>query len=161
MSIRALLYSSSNRGAERVTLDRASTLRGEDDTPFDVQIEDISISGFRLRLPFAAMVDQEITIGVPGLGVRTANIVRTEGHIAGCIFVRPLDPSELAKALRFDPSVVTAPFGDRSGEEFVEAGGTGLSRRRKLAFLIVVTAGAWTLVGATVAIVNGLIALLN
>lgn len=142
-------------------LDRASTLRGEDDTPFDVQIEDISATGFRLRLPFAAMADQEITIGVPGLGVRTADIVRSEGHIAGCVFARPLDANELAVALRFDPSVVTAPFASHSVDQSSEADSTGLSRRRKLAFLIVVTAGAWALVGATVAIVNGLITLLN
>lgn len=164
MSIKAILYSS-NRGAERVTMDRASTLRDEDDRPFDVQIEDISLTGFRLRLPFAAMVDQDITIGVPGLGVRTATIVRSEGKIAGCVFERPLDPGELQKALRFDPSAVTAPFGDGgsllSTDTRSDPDSVGLSRRRKLAFLVVVTAGAWTLIGATIAIVKGVIALLS
>ncbi|MFC3699050.1 MAG: PilZ domain-containing protein [Pseudomonadota bacterium] len=153
MSVRATLYSD-NRGAQRMQLDRASTLRDGEDTPFDVQIEDISLTGFRMQLPFEILPDQATTIGVPGVGIRAVRIVRVEGTIAGCAFVQPLNRAELDTILRFDSSVVQENFkyqaapaniAEKDGSE-LSADTASLSPPQKLAIVAGAALTIWLLI---------------
>ena len=153
MSVRATLYSE-NRGAQRMQLDRASTLRDGEDTPFDVQIEDISLTGFRMQLPFEILPDQATTIGVPGVGIRAVRIVRVEGTIAGCAFVQPLNRAEPDTILRFDSSVVQENFkyqaapaniAEKDGSE-LSAETAGLSPPQKLAIVAGAALTIWLLI---------------
>lgn len=160
MSVRATLYSD-NRGAQRMQLDRASTLRDDDDTPFDVQIEDISLTGFRMQLPFEILPDQALTIGVPGVGIRPVRIVRVEGATAGCIFVQPLNPAELDTILRFDSSVVQENFNNKAGPaNIAEKDGSalseeavGLSPPQKLAIVAGAALTIWLLIVAAISLI--------
>lgn len=160
MSVRATLYSD-NRGAQRMQLDRASTLRDDDDTPFDVQIEDISLTGFRMQLPFEILPDQALTIGVPGVGIRPVRIVRVEGATAGCIFVQPLNPAELDTILRFDSSVVQENFNYKAGPaNIAEKDGSalseeavGLSPPQKLAIVAGAALTIWLLIVAAISLI--------
>ncbi|CCW20088.1 hypothetical protein EBBID32_44590 [Sphingobium indicum BiD32] len=142
-------------------LDRASTLRDDDDTPFDVQIEDISLTGFRMQLPFEILPDQALTIGVPGVGIRPVRIVRVEGATAGCIFVQPLNPAELDTILRFDSSVVQENFNYKPGPaNIVEKDGSalseeavGLSPPQKLAIVAGAALTIWLLIVAAISLI--------
>lgn len=160
MSVRATLYSD-NRGAQRMQLDRASTLRDDDDTPFDVQIEDISLTGFRMQLPFEILPDQALTIGVPGVGIRPVRIVRVEGATAGCIFVQPLNPAELDTILRFDSSVVHENFNYKAGpaniaekdSSALSEEAVGLSPPQKLAIVAGAALTIWLLIVAAISLI--------
>lgn len=160
MSVRATLYSD-NRGAQRMQLDRASTLRDDDDRPFDVQIEDISLTGFRLQLPFEVLPDQAMTIGVPGVGIRTLQVVRVEGATAGCIFVQPLNPAELGTILRFDSSVIQENFQYQAGpakvaqkdDSELSAEAAVLSPLQKLAIIAGAALTMWLLIVAAISLI--------
>ena len=139
MSVHATLYSG-DRGAERLAFDRSSTLRTEGDTPVDVLIENVSLTGFRLRAPAMLATHQDIRVGMPGIGIRSAHVIWTDQGTVGCMFDRPLGQPELDTVMAFDSAVVA---------ELPE-----LSARRRLAIIIASAIGAWLLCIALVGLVR-------
>lgn len=86
------------RTAERLPVERPSTLRGPDGKPIDATIEDLSITGCRLTLPASASIDEEVMIGLAGVGIRAARVVWSRSGQFGCAFDKPLTMAELQLA---------------------------------------------------------------
>jgi hypothetical protein len=99
-----------DRRADREALDVDGTLRGVENTPTDVVVEDLSATGFRIRTHAGLNLGETVSIGIPGIGRRQAEVIRrTEGGF-GCAFVEPIDPRLVAAPLTAQP-VVTGDFG--------------------------------------------------
>ncbi len=98
MSFVAKLYQD-DRLAERhaVTLD--GTLRDAQAEPHDVVIDDLSATGFRTAAIAGVAVGDVITLGIFGIGLRSAAVLRESDRHYGCQFFVPLNASELAFAL--------------------------------------------------------------
>jgi len=143
MSFVAKLYQD-DRLAERhaVTLD--GTLRDAQAEPHDVVIDDLSATGFRTVAIAGVAVGDVITLGIFGIGLRSAAVLReSDGHY-GCQFFVPLNASELSFALAGlsppDPLPLpgTALF-PAAGASEPQAGEWSLSARARI--LTVLAAG--------------------
>ncbi|MBI0477206.1 PilZ domain-containing protein [Sphingomonas sp. MA1305] len=98
MSFVAKLYED-DRSAERYPVLLDGTLRNPQAEPQDVVIDDLSATGFRTATARGLAVGDTITLGIFGVGLRTARVQRaSDGHY-GCQFVAPLTAEELASAL--------------------------------------------------------------
>ncbi len=92
--LQATLYQI-DRGAERLNVERPSTLRGRDGKPVDATIEDLSITGCRLTLPDSETIGEYVMIGLAGVGIRSAQVIWSEANNIGCAFDKPLTAAEL------------------------------------------------------------------
>ncbi|WP_196221761.1 PilZ domain-containing protein [Sphingobium sp. CAP-1] len=142
-NIAAKLYPS-QRSADRIVVNRSSTMRDRAGAPIDVVIEDISGAGCRIRSAEAVGVDDDIRIGIAGIGIRSARVIWNEGDAFGCAFDAPLSAAELATTLEavtllhgaFDKPDIAAPAQDnRPANE--------LGPRSKLLIIIGAAAIAW------------------
>lgn len=98
MGLVAYLYRDA-RWAERHQVERDATLRDPDWSPIDVTIEDLSEGGFRALADAELPVGAEIGLGLAGIGLRPARVVRRTGNAYGCEFLTPLTGMELHAAL--------------------------------------------------------------
>lgn len=151
MSFVAKLYED-DRSAERYSVLLDGTLRNPQAEPQDVVIDDLSATGFRTATACGLAVGDVITLGIFGVGLRTARVQRAdEGHY-GCQFVVPLTAEEIASALaglappdpvRFPaPALVAAATVDRPA-----AHEWSLSPRMQLLCVTAVGAAPWLLLG--------------
>lgn len=85
------------RTAPRRWLGRPSTLRGQDGTPTDVQIDDLSTKGCRLTTAPGLALHDHIHIGLPGIGSRAAQIMWLGDGVAGCQFAVPLTAQDVER----------------------------------------------------------------
>lgn len=96
-------------GAERMAIDRTSTLRTPERAPLDIAVLDLSARGFRFEtrrpLPIGALV----RIGLCGAGVQDARIVRHADGAYGCAFLEPLSAERMATAFTA-AAIVQGPF---------------------------------------------------
>jgi hypothetical protein len=123
MGLVAYLYRDS-RWAERHTVERDATLRDSDWAPIDVTVEDLSESGFGVVATTELAIGAEIGLGLSGIGMREARVVRRAGDLYGCEFLVPLNAQELRAALATPPMTpIPLPF-DRTeigaAEEHIE-----------------------------------------
>ncbi len=98
MAVTARLYQD-DRKENRQSVKLDGTLRDPDDTPFDVTIHNLSMGGF--RVPAVTMLAPQglVSLGLAGVGMRQARVVRvTDGHY-GCEFLAPLSQTELRLAI--------------------------------------------------------------
>lgn len=100
--MRATLYRL-ERSSERLAIGRPSTLRGPDGKPVDVRIEDLSATGCRLGIPFSLQADEEVMIGLPGVGMRSARVIWTEAGQAGLAFADPISFTDVEETRAADP----------------------------------------------------------
>lgn len=98
MSFVAKLYDD-DRLAERHSVMLDGTLRNPQAEPQDVIIDDLSATGFRTVLAMGLAVGDVITLGVFGVGLRSAQVMRKSEGQYGCQFLEPLSAEELASAL--------------------------------------------------------------
>lgn len=98
MSFVAKLYED-DRSAERFPVLLDGTLRNPQAEPQDVVIDDLSATGFRTATARGLVVGDIITLGIFGVGLRTARVQRADDGHYGCRFVAPLTAEELASAL--------------------------------------------------------------
>ena len=98
MSFVAKLYDD-DRLAERYPVMLDGTLRNSEAEPHDVIIDDLSASGFRTGIPMGLVVGDVITLGIFGVGLRPARVLRDSDGYYGCQFFKPLSDEELAAAL--------------------------------------------------------------
>ncbi|WP_230482066.1 PilZ domain-containing protein [Sphingomonas sp. Leaf21] len=103
MAITAQMISD-DRGSERYAVDLDATLRDRVAQPYDVVIEDLSATGFRLSGGPALTTGAVASIGFAGIGVHPVRVIRQEGMTYGCEFVTPLNAEMLNKALVSAPS---------------------------------------------------------
>jgi hypothetical protein len=81
------------RGAER------ARFREPGLNPFDVELFDLSSTGFRMVTFFRPDIGKHIWVNLPGLQPLEAVVRRADGNNYGCEFVNPLHPS-VAKHLQ-------------------------------------------------------------
>ena len=84
-----------DRSAERLSVERPSTLRGPDGMPVDATIEDLSTTGCRLSLHDTESIGEYVMIGLAGVGIRSAQVIWSEADRIGCAFDKPLTAAEL------------------------------------------------------------------
>lgn len=89
--------------AERRSVDRRSTrveatLRDESAKPLDVIVHSLSGSGCLLEYEGSLSVNAKVHVGIAGIPVTLAHIVRRDGNRYGCQFVQPLSDHAVALA---------------------------------------------------------------
>jgi hypothetical protein len=110
MGLVAYLYRD-GRWAERHPLERDATLRDPDWSPIDVTVEDLSEGGFRVTAATELPIGAEIGLGLAGIGMRQARVVRRTKALYGCEFLVPLTNPELRAALAGPPTTpIALPF---------------------------------------------------
>lgn len=114
MALIVQLYDS-GRSAERHDLAADATVRGADRVPIDVLVADLSRTGCLFVSTEPLAVDTIITIGIAGVGLREARIVRNQDVRFGCTFLLPLTEAELAAGLAESETVALFPTDARHG----------------------------------------------
>jgi len=90
---------SQGRRAERAPVRGHARFREPGFNPFDVELFDLSSTGFRMVTFFRPQIGKHIWINLPGLQPLEAVVRRADGNNYGCEFVLPLHPS-VAKHLQ-------------------------------------------------------------
>lgn len=67
-------------------------------TAIDAMIDNLSISGCRLTIPASASIDEDVMIGLAGVGIRSARVVWSGAGHMGCAFDKPLTMAEFQQA---------------------------------------------------------------
>ena len=149
MAVVARLYPEL-RGSARHQVALDATLRDPARQPFDVIVEELSATGARLPAAVDLVPGSLITLGISGIGMCDARVVRRDGRGYGCEFLFPLSAAELNDAMA---AVPTAPIMLASflptpmpaapvGEEAVPV--RPLRARVRLAIILALTAASWT-----------------
>lgn len=84
------------RGAERAPVKARARFREPGFNPFDVDLYDLSSTGFRMVTYARPPLGKNIWVNLPGLQPLEAVIRRADGNNYGCEFVYPLHPSVAA-----------------------------------------------------------------
>jgi len=147
--LHAILYRV-DRAAERLPVERPSTLRGPDGKPVDATIDDLSLTGCKLAVPASAAIEQEVMIGLAGVGIRTARVVWSEADQIGCEFDTPLTNAEL-QTVQFARTVEEGRFPSLP-TQIVDApedsaGTPRLAPVARLAIIGGLATASWALVG--------------
>lgn len=87
------------RRAERAPVRGRARFREPGFNPFDVELFDLSSTGFRMVTFARPQVGKHIWVNLPGLQQLEAVVRRGDGNDFGCEFVHPLHPS-VAKHLQ-------------------------------------------------------------
>jgi hypothetical protein len=137
------------RAVERFVTDIGSTLGEAHRKEFDVVIENLSVTGFSMAAVSRLPSGESIVLDIPGLGIRSAVVVRNAGGSVGCEFACPLTDEELLSVL--DPWTATIiPFPVKSGAvaepEFAEPSVAPFARWQRGLLLIGLGAASWSLV---------------
>lgn len=107
------------RSTERYAGARDATLRDSEASPQDAVVEDLSRTGFRLAPGAMLTLGDRISIGLPGIGRRAAQVLRVGDDGIGCTFDVPLAPGEMERALTtapLTPLALPTQIMSRSGE---------------------------------------------
>lgn len=151
MSLVAKLYDD-DRSAERYPVMLDGTLRNLRAEPQDVVIDDLSATGFRTTAALNVAIGDDITLGVFGVGLRAARVLRESNGAYGCQFLVPLNQRELASALcgLAPPEPIRLPIGDsaplREAAVAVEREWS-LSPRMRVLSIMTVAVAPWLLLG--------------
>lgn len=95
-TIEAKRTPTSARGAERAPVQARARYREPGLNPFDVELFDLSSTGFRMVTFFRPQIGKHIWVSLPGLQPLEAIVRRADGNNYGCEFVHPLHPSVAA-----------------------------------------------------------------
>lgn len=97
--IRPAPISANARRAERAPVRGRARFREPGFNPFEVELFDLSATGFRMTTYARSEIGTHIWVNLPGLQPLEAVVRRIEGNDLGCEFVHPLHPS-VAKHLQ-------------------------------------------------------------
>lgn len=103
MAVVARLYRD-HRGAARHEVALEATLRDNDRRPHDVVVEELSKTGFLVPAVAQLSPGEQVTIGISGIGMCHARVVREAEGGFGCEFLHPLSEDELAEAIVTKPA---------------------------------------------------------
>ena len=98
-------FNEERRSAERTPAHLDSVIRDGDAGAGEVVIHDISSTGFLLSTGADLGLGMVIGLGLPGVGIVRAFLVRREREMFGGKFVEPITPAEIRRALAGDPIV--------------------------------------------------------
>uniref|UniRef100_UPI0035CBA8A1 PilZ domain-containing protein n=1 Tax=uncultured Sphingomonas sp. TaxID=158754 RepID=UPI0035CBA8A1 len=139
--------------ADRLSVDLDATLRDAQARPIAVEIEDISATGFRMQTSTLLAVDDEITIGIAGLGMRPARVVRQQDTYYGCLFLESV-PQAAIDLLQFGPQETVTQFtAARSYEPEAAPRDDRYPLPVRLAIIVGLAAACWIVLGAVIALV--------
>jgi hypothetical protein len=110
LTLAAKIYRCDERVSDRRRVSVSATVREVEAVPIDARIVDISEGGLRGEADEALEAGVMITVGLPGLGVLPARVVRGSGRMFACAFLEPLGSVDLAR-LRQAGTTVTGNFG--------------------------------------------------
>ncbi len=80
-----------NRRAMRLDVRLSAGLREPGSAQkFEVDIIDLSVTGFRCETSFTLRPGQMVFVSIPTLGALEAMVMRRDGFVYGCAFERPL-----------------------------------------------------------------------
>jgi hypothetical protein len=96
------------RTADRLSVELDATLRDATSRPIGVEIDNISASGFSMVTTTALSIGDLITVGIAGLGMQPAIVVRHDAPNYGCRFVVTLSPGTVDALL--EPQATVTPF---------------------------------------------------
>ncbi|WP_298394720.1 PilZ domain-containing protein [Sphingobium sp.] len=133
------------RTVDRFVVNRPSTMRDQEGAPIDVVIEDISETGCRIRSDAPPMIDDEIRIGIAGIGIRSARVIWNDDRSFGCTFDDALTANDVAMTLEaatlvqgaFEKNGIAAAPETRPADE--------LGPRAKLLIIVGAAAFSWVL----------------
>lgn len=97
------------RSEPRVPLGRSGTLRSENRSQLVIRIADLTRDGCRIETDETLLPDEQITIGIAGVGSVEARVVRRSATGYGCVFMTSLPRGRVSAA--FEENVVTLPVG--------------------------------------------------
>ena len=98
MALAAKLYRLDNRQSDRLSVEVDATVRGASAKPMDAVVTDLSETGFCAAIDQELPIGAEISIGLAGVGVIEACVVRSVGESYGCRFLVPLTSAAIARA---------------------------------------------------------------
>lgn len=81
------------RRSKRQPIAARARFREVGSNPYEVEVEDLSATGFRMTSYTRPRVGTRIWVSLPGLQPLEAVIRRSEGNFHGCEFINPLHPS--------------------------------------------------------------------
>lgn len=87
------------RAAERFAANIDGTLRQAGATSTDIIIETLSLTGLSASAVMGVGLSDAVCIDLPGLGMRSAKVVRVANGRIGCEFLIPLEVAELIRTL--------------------------------------------------------------
>ena len=87
---------SQGRRAARAPVSARARFREPGFNPFDVELFDLSSTGFRMVTFARPQVGKTIWVSLPGLHPLEAVVRRADGNDLGCEFIHPLHPSVAA-----------------------------------------------------------------
>lgn len=93
MSGNGIVETGKARGAERAPVIARARFREPGLNPFDVELFDLSSTGFRMVTSFRPQIGKHIWVNLPGLQPLEAIVRRADGNSHGCEFVHPLHVS--------------------------------------------------------------------
>lgn len=130
------------RAVDRAEAGRVSTIRQEDRIPVDMIIDDLSCGGCRVSGELGLEEDDRVTIGLPGVGIRTAQVVWSKDGSTGLVFDIPLTGEDIIVARKVDTLIdgrftMADPMPDAIDE------GEALSPSRRLGIIIGAAVFAW------------------
>lgn len=135
------------RSTERFAGARDATLRDAGAVPRDAIVGDVSRTGFRITGAADLIVGDCISIGVPGLGQRAAQVVRMDEGGAGCVFDVVLTPSEIDHVLASQPLTPLAfPIERLPADEAPPASAGVMRGPLRLALLAAGVVVPWTVI---------------
>ena len=84
---------SDTRRSQRVRIAARARFREVGANPYEVEIDDLSATGFRMISYTRPRTGTRIWVTLPGLQSLEAVVRRTQGNNHGCEFTQPLHPS--------------------------------------------------------------------
>lgn len=131
------------RGALRRAISLPGTMRDRANRPCDIDILDISASGFLAELGVGSMIEPgaRMAVSATAIGRREAVVVRREGRRCGFVFAQPLPPG-IVETL--------TPYVGNVEPLFVASAGAAsdvrrLSPRVSLALIAAIAGGLWSM----------------
>jgi hypothetical protein len=82
-----------SRKSRRAPIQARARFREVGSNPYEVEITDLSATGFRMQSYARPRVGTRIWVTLPGLQPLEAVVRRSEGNYHGCEFIHPLHPS--------------------------------------------------------------------
>lgn len=128
----------------RITLDRSATLRDNAQKPLDVIVHNISSTGCLVSTDAKLPGNGLVTIGLAGLGTRSARIVRQADRLYGLAFLEPASESELTAARHAETLVeggFSTPLPRGEASSVVD---DRFSRRARFLFLVGSSLALWS-----------------
>jgi hypothetical protein len=92
---RAVSSDADHRRQERVEVAMHARLRDRHSNKYDVNLLDLSVTGFRAEAHYALDAGQIVWLTIPGMQGLEATVAWRRGTVIGCSFRNPLYPAVL------------------------------------------------------------------